>query len=325
MNDKKVLLIGGAGFIGSYLAKALVSLGYEVSIFDAFLNFASSGSEYKVLVKERMKAIKNKVKIYRVDIREKNKLEDLMLRVSPQYIIDLAAISITSPKLTKIYQEDIYSTNVQGTLNILDALNKVKTVKKFIFVSSSFVYGDFQYFPADEMHPLNPINLYGHTKLVGEKLTTFYCKEMQMAYVIIRFSSVYGFGDSNKRIPQIMTTNALKKQPIVLKNKGNNKLDFTYVEDAVSGLILALRSHNSKNKIFNITYGKGRSLKDYIRIMSQHIKDIKVVEKKKSMRYPKRGALSIEKARSLLKYVPRYPLENGIRQYIFDMQQFLGL
>jgi len=325
MNDKKVLLIGGAGFIGSYLAKALVSLGYEVSIFDAFLSFASPRDEYKVLVKERMKAIKNKVKIYRVDIRKKNKLEDMMARVSPQYIIDLAAVSITSPEFTKVYHDDIYSTNVEGTLNILDSLSKVNTVKKFIFVSSSFVYGDFQHFPADERHPLNPINLYGHTKLVGEKLTAFYCKEMKMVYVIIRFSSVYGFGDSNKRISQIMIRNALEKKPIVLRNKGNNKLDFTYVEDAVAGLILALRSNNSRNEIFNITYGKGRSLKDYIRIMSQYIADIKVIERKQKIRYPKRGALSIQKARSLLKYVPKYPLESGIRRYISDMKQFLGL
>ena len=119
----------------------------------------------------------------------------------------------------------------------------------------------------------------------------------------------------NNRVSQIFIQKALKGQIIKIQGK-NEKLDFTYVEDLADGAILAATKKGGKNKTFNITYGKSETLFKFVKILSKHYKNLNYkIEKRDNFR-PKRGTLSISKAKKLLNYKPKYNLEKGIKKYI---------
>jgi len=313
----KVMLIGGAGFIGSCLAKKLIENGDEVVIHDAFLNYISPfNSNYEKLLKLRFEEIKDKVKLIRGDIRHKGRFLKILKREQPEKVVLLAAFPIST--VSNEFSEDAIGINLNGTVNVLESIREVDSVKRFIYTSSSMVYGDFQYCPANEEHPLNPIDVYGGTKLSGEHLTKVFHKQYGIDYTIIRPSAVYGPTDVNRRVSQIFIENALKGKPLILHNGGEAKLDFTYVKDIVNGFFLALKSEKAVNQTFNITAGQGRSLKEFVEILKTLMPNIEVrIESlPKNEKRPERGALDITKARRLLGYNPQYSLEEGIKEYV---------
>ena len=142
-----------------------------------------------------------------------------------------------------------------------------------------------------------------------------YNQVFELPYTIIRPSAVYGPTDMNNRVSQIFIEKALKGQKINIQGK-NEKLDFTFVEDLANGCILAATSKYGQNRIFNITYGKGESLYKFVKILSKYVKNLKFKINKRDSFRPKRGTLSINKARKLLNYKPYYTLEKGIKKYI---------
>lgn len=331
----KVLIAGGAGFIGSYITKELVSRGDEVIIVDALLNYVSPfDRNYKIsddvlnrkwsiqeLLEIRFGQYKDKVKFIRGDIRHKARFAEILSVHSPNKIICLAAIPLASE--SNIFTEDAFSTNTSGTVNILEvlsgvvALKEFELIEQFIYTSSSMVYGDFQYFPCDEKHPTNPTNIYGGTKLSGEILTKVFSHQKDIPYTIIRPSAVYGPTDINRRVSQLFLQNALNGKPLILHDEGRSKLDFTYVKDIARGYVLALDRPEAIGQTFNITRGEGRSLKEYVEILKKYIPDITVEMKKSKLdeKRPERGALDISKARKLLGYNPQYSLEDGVKEY----------
>jgi len=316
---KRVLLIGGAGFIGSAIAKELVKIGKEVIIYDAFLNFISPlDSDYEFFLKQRFKNIRDKVTVVRGDVRVQKRLMRLMKEYNPDAVIHLAAVA--DAKAATVFPEEATTINIDGTLRILESLKESKSVKKFIFASSSFVYGDFVYHPADEKHRLNPIDVYGATKITGEILTKAYCRNFNIDWVIIRPSAVYGFGDANRRVTKIMVENALRGKPLVLHDGGKARVDFTCITDTAHGFVLALTSDKAKNETFNITRGEGRTIEDLSGVVCQYIRGVKVISKPLDVVRPQRGALDITKAREMLGYEPKYSLEEGIKKYIEDYQ-----
>ena len=152
-------------------------------------------------------------------------------------------------------------------------------------------------------------------KLAGEIVTKGLCGFYKIPYTIIRPSAVYGPTDMNNRVSQIFIEKALRGQKINIQGK-NEKLDFTFVEDLANGCILAATRKGGQNSIFNITYGKGESLYKFVKILSRYVKNLKFKIKKRDSFRPKRGTLSINKARRLLNYKPHYNLERGIKKYI---------
>ena len=177
------------------------------------------------------------------------------------------------------------------------------------------VYGDFKKNTVTEDDNLNPKEVYGTMKLAGEIVTKGLCKFYNIPYTIIRPSAVYGPTDMNNRVSQIFIEKALRGQKINIQGK-NEKLDFTFVEDLANGCILAATRKGGQNSIFNITYGKGESLYKFVKILSRYVKNLKFKIKKRDSFRPKRGTLSINKARRLLNYKPHYNLERGIKKYI---------
>jgi len=191
---------------------------------------------------------------------------------------------------------------VDSTLNIIDAINFMKNSNKnfkferFIYFSSSMVYGDFKKPVVNEKSEKNPKDAYGIMKLAGEVVTEGLCKLHNIPYTIIRPSAVYGPKDMNRRVSQIFIESAFQNKEIYIQGK-NEKLDFTYIKDLANGSILAARSKKGINEIFNITCGKGQTLLSYVIYLKKKFPNIKYVVKARDKTKPSRGTLSITKQR----------------------------
>src|SRR3990167_4492608 len=309
--DMKILLIGGAGFIGYHLSKELIGAN-EVSIFENFSNFVQPKSIYPAYLLERMNFLKINTTIIRGDIRYQDSINQCLEKTKPDIIIHLAAIPIAS-----VCNQNINNTlgvNLNGTINILNCLKNCKP-KRFIYISSSFVYGHFKGNSVTEESPTYPIDIYGATKLSGEIFTKMFCSQSGIEWVIIRPSAVYGDTDCNQRVTQIIIDNAREGKEIILENNGKQKLDFTYVGDLAFGLSLVCISKAAKNQIFNMTYGQARSVFDFANEVKKHYPDMIIKRIQQKSDRPKRGTLNIDKARKLLYYTPVYPIEKGVEKY----------
>lgn len=303
-----IFITGGCGFIGYHLTQMLHDLGHRVTIFDKFVNYIEpEKSNYHFYLIKRLNLLKNISTIIRGDIKCRTSIRKAIKDTDPDVVIHLAAIPLAS--FSKKYPEEMLETNLMGTVKVLEALEDTK-VERFVYASSSFVYGHFKYEPCDEEHPTNPIDMYGTTKLTGETFTKLYCKQFGIDWVIVRPSAVYGPTDGNQRVSQIFLENKMRGIPVFLEGGGNDTLDFTYVKDTAMGFILTATHKEAKNKTFNITYGKARSIKTYANILGCQTLDTQADKER-----PKRGALDIRKAKILLGYEPMYPLEKGLREY----------
>jgi UDP-glucose 4-epimerase len=223
----------------------------------------------------------------------------------------LAGLPLASK--SNIYVEEALE-GVKATGTIIQAVHDMNLKTKFIYTSSSTVYGDFEYDPADEKHPKNPRGVYAGVKLAGENITKAYCTQFKIPYIIIRPSGVYGPTDINRRVIQIFIENALQRKEIVVKDP-TNAIDFSYAKDTAHGFVLAATS-DVKNETFNITCGQGRTLGELANIIKTHFPNLKIKIGEADKNLPRRGGLDIKKAKNLLGYEPKYPLEKGVEEYI---------
>ena len=233
-------------------------------------------------------------------------------------IFHTAAVPLA--KIDNLNANEAKNGSVDTTSNILECINFFQNknkykIDRFIYFSSSMVYGDFKNNKAYEDDDLNPKEAYGTMKLAGEIITKGLCSFYKIPYTIIRPSAVYGPTDMNNRVSQIFIEKALKGETINVQGK-DEKLDFTFVEDLAAGCVLAATNKKGKNCTFNITYGKAETLYKFVQLLSKHYKNLKYKIKKRDNFRPKRGTLSIKKAKKLLNYKPVYNLEKGIKKYV---------
>jgi len=319
--SKTFFIIGGAGFVGSRIAKELTDSGNKVIVYDAFLNFVSpSHSDYKFFLNYRLEHLLHQVRILKGDIRNREYLDASIREFNPEYVIHLAALADAIK--SREFPREAKAINVDGTTNVLKAITRLENLERFVFASSSFIYGNFQHHPADEEHPLNPIDIYGKTKVLGEKLTKKYCTEAGIDYTIIRPSAVYGYGDANKRVVQLFIESALEGSNLELYYGGETKIDFTYIDDLVDGFTKALFSKKAADQTFNITFGQGRSVRQLALLIKDYIPGTKIVTKSEAIKRPERGALDVTKTKKLLGYNPEFNLENGIKKYFQDILRY---
>lgn len=322
---KEVIFVtGGLGFIGSYTCRRLVKQNYRVVVYDLFKSFVSplTSSRHSDNLQERLKLLQGKIKIIEGDIRDAKKLSQAILSTKPDRVIHFAGLPIAD--VSDQFPDEAISINFQGTANLLQAIVDLKpTLKRLVNISSSMVYGNFQYTPADENHPTMPKGIYGITKLGAEHLTRVYSERHGFDYITLRPSAVYGPTDSNQRVVQLFIEAAMTGQPIILHENGAAKLDFTYVEDLAEGVVLAATSDRVKNTTLNMTYGQGRSLKELALIVKKYFPKTKLVYKDlpENQRRPKRGSMDITKAKELLGYRPKYSLEKGVVEYLKFLKQ----
>lgn len=329
---KRIALIGGAGFIGHNLALALARKGHSVHVLDSlavnnFLYLASANNRvvnrkfYIRMTDERLALLEQAgVAFYAQDAREYHELSQLLGRIEPQIVVLLAAVSHADRS-----NKAPYSTFDHSFRTLENTLDNCRSdcVEHFIYFSSSMVYGHFKHGLVTEDTPCEPLGIYGALKYGGEKLVTAYNQVFGLPCTIVRPSALYGERCVSRRVVQIFVESAMRGEDIVIKGDGEDRLDFTYIDDLVAGVINVTESENSKNNIFNLTYGESRSLTDLANIVAEYFPRIKVTHLPKDRLTPERGTLSVEKARKMLGYNPQFPLEKGIPKYIDWYKSFL--
>lgn len=313
---KTVFINGGAGLIGAEVARKLVENNYKVVVLDSFVHYISPlRNRIKNYLDLRFQGIEDKIIIERGDTTNASHARRLLYKYEPEYILHLAAMPVAD--LSNIYVEEAVESILLGTVNMLEIIGGLKCLKKFLYVSSSMIYGDFKIIPCPEDHPKEPKDIYGGSKYAGEIMTKTFGRRFNIPFSIVRPSAVYGPYDVNRRVSQIFVENALEGKPLCLNGGGKLTFDFTYVEDIANGLILCLLKDEAIGEEFNITFGRGYSLLEFAEILKDLIPSVQIhlYEEKDEYR-PLRGALSIEKAKNILGYKPQFPLEKGLKIYV---------
>ena len=324
MQNNRVLIIGGSGFIGHNLAISLIGK-YKVTVIDSFnINNIKSFKKktdnlqnkfYIKILRERVKLLKkNKVKIINQDARDYNKISRIIEKTNPKFIFHLAAVAHAN-----VSNKDPYSTfdnSVRTLENSLDASRSLKELERFFYLSSSMLYGQFKKGFVNEKTTCEPLGIYGALKFAGEKMVIGYNQVFNLPYTIIRPSALYGERCISRRVIQIFIENALKNEPLKLSGDGKEKLDFTYIKDLINGMKKMMEVKNSKNQIFNLTFGKSRSMLELINILKKYFPNIKVEYVKRDKLLPVRGTLSMYKAKKILKFKSEYNLEKGLAKLI---------
>jgi nucleoside-diphosphate-sugar epimerase len=306
----KILVTGGKGFIGSKIVEML-SNDHKVTVVD---NLDTYGIMTKKELENLNKWRTRNWNIENVSMIQGDVLDRLVclkaFKSRPDIVIHLA----TYPRAKIVDNDPIVGIPkvINTTTNLLWHSEKFN-VKKFVYISSSMVYGDF----VDGMKEdgnTKPKNIYGEAKLTGERMVKLFAKRDGLNYNIIRPSGVYGPGDMPDRVVSKFFAKAMANETITLHN-GANKVDFTYRQDAATGIIQAALS-SVANVSFNITAGHATSL----RTLAETI--IEITGSKSELEdignhklYPMRGTLDIGRAKDLLGYEPKFTLEQGLRSY----------
>lgn len=324
LKDKRIVLIGGAGFIGHNLALKLKELKANVAIIDGLevnnlLAFSSSGDDipnrelYLNIIQKRLDLLrKAHIPLYVQDARDYAALNHLINRINPNVMIHLAAVAHAGKS-----NKNPYSTFDHSLRTLENALDSARNnIDHFIYFSSSMVYGHFTSGQVTEETICNPLGIYGALKYAGERLVIAYNQVFNLNYTIIRPSALYGPRCVSRRVGQIFIENALQGLEVKISGDGSDRLDFTYIGDLVNGVINIITNKKSYNQIFNITHGQSRSIDEMAKILKEHISEITIVYSEKDKLIPDRGTLSVDKAREMIGYNPQYPLEKGFVEYI---------
>lgn len=307
----KFLVTGGLGFIGHNIVSKLESLGHEVMILDLKTTYnIIPESELDYLLNLRQNKIKTTY-ISTNSICNKKVVQMLLDEYTPDVVIHTA--SFPRQKVVNTNPQLGSRVMIEGLLNLLE-YSVMFGVKKFVHLSSSMVYGDFDDYVAED-NVCNPIGQYGIMKLTGEWLVKDYCKNTDLKYTIIRPSAVYGPLDVNDRVVSKFLTSALNGEDLIV-NGFNEKLDFTYVDDLVDGIVSASTTDISNNKTYNMSGGNASTIYECAELIRELVgNNNNIVIKDKNNQYPSRGALNIVKAVLELKYNPNTDLKTGLTKY----------
>lgn len=307
----RVLVTGGAGFIGSHLVRRLLARGYSVVVLD---NFRSGriGNISECLKDENFKLVKGDVCDRKV---VRNAMEDVDAVVHLAALIDVEE-SVNNPMET-------HHVNVDGTLNVLNEAVR-SSAKKFLFASSTAVYGEGNPLPLKEDYPPKPISPYAASKAAAEH----YCEAFHQCYklptVILRFFNVYGPRreyDSYSGVITKFVNNALEDKPLVIFGDGEQTRDFVHVEDAVSSIMLALEGANSVGEILNVCTGKPTSVNDLARTVKEVTgKSLHIIHGE-----PRKGDIRSNygdpsKAEKILRFKAEVSLKKGLKHIVSGMQ-----
>jgi nucleoside-diphosphate-sugar epimerase len=333
LKNRRVVLIGGAGFIGHNMALHLKKMGAEVSIVDSLqvnniLAFSNPNlrlphlEEYLKMLYQRLEALKTAgIPFHVQDARDYHKLSILFSEIRPQVVIQLAAIAHAN-----VANKDPFNTFDHSLRTLENALDSSRGhVEHFIYFSSSMVYGHFTRGQVDEESPCDPLGIYGALKYSGEKIVVAYRQVFDLPYTIVRPSALYGPRCVSRRVLQIFIEQALSGETLCLQGDGSDSLDFTYVDDLIQGVEKIIENPKSKNEIFNLTYGQSRSLDELVSLLKHDFPELSLRHEAKDRLMPDRGTLSVDKARSLLDYRPAFSLEKGLKAYLDWYRRFWKL
>ena len=306
-----ILVTGGLGLIGHNVVKRLQDMGHLVSIIDIKTNYGIiPQNEIDYLMAERIKKIDENSYVYDRDICDAEAVNFIFNVEQPEIVIHMASF----PRQKVVNANPAWGSRVmsEGLLNLLEASNKYD-VRKFIYISSSMVYGDFTD-DVTEDYDCKPQGQYGILKLAGEDLVKDYTRRTNLVHTIIRPSAVYGELDVEDRVIAKFMLTAMRGGTLNV-NGANETLDFTYVEDAADGIVGAALSDNTENKTYNITKSHSRTLLDAANLAVKCAGKGTINVRDKDADFPSRGALNIDAARKDFGYDPKIDVEEGFQKY----------
>lgn len=301
----KILVTGGAGFIGSTLVDTLIKQGHHVSVVDNL----STG---------RLENINEEATFYHTDILD-SELTSVFEQVKPEVVYHLAAqidvqFSIKNP-------DKDAEVNILGTIKVLECCQR-HGVGKIIYASSAAIYGEPSYLGIDEKHPIHPISYYGNSKLTSENYIHVYSQLYGMKHTILRFANVYGprqMAKGEGGVVAIFTDRAKSGEILNIFGDGEQTRDFIYVQDIVAANVNCLR--HGDNGTFNIGTGYPLSVNELVAAIES------VFRKGMKVNYlePRQGDIlhsyfDNKKAKNTLNWKPQYSLEQGLSE-MFDLQQ----
>lgn len=307
----KILITGGMGLIGHNIVQKLEN-EHDIIIVDNHTNYGFiPQQQIDYLINERRRKI-SKYKNYIVDITDAHNLNIVFSNFKPDLVIHCASY----PRQKAVEADPAMGARVmcEGLTNILEASVK-NNVKRFLYISSSMVYGDFEH-DVTEDSVCNPIGQYGIFKLMGEKLVQDYTRRTGIEHIIIRPSAVYGELDVEDRVVSKFVLGAIRGQTLKV-NGPDEILDFTYVDDAAEGIVQAAFGLSANNQIYNITRSADRlwTLKDAAELAISIAGKGELIVGPRDLSFPKRGRLSIEKAIKDFGYSPKINVEEGFQKY----------
>jgi UDP-glucuronate 4-epimerase len=313
----RVLLTGGAGFIGSHLAEALLRRGTELTIIDTLDGFYSPARKKTNLEEIRLTG---DFAFINADIRTGLKMREVIAAARPHTVIHLASRAGVRPS---IQQPLLYeSVNVRGTLNLLELCRQFE-VEKFIFGSSSSVYGAISRTPfSEDEFDLRPISPYGVTKLAGERLAYTYARLHHLPAICLRFFTVYGPRQRPDLAIHKFTTLIADGKPLPIFGDGSTGRDYTHVDDVVAGVMAVLDYEPILNdgvpfEIFNLGSSQPVRLIELVRLL-EDITRCKAILDRRPLQpgdVPLTWA-DISKAGRILGYRPRIRFEEGLEKFV---------
>ncbi len=246
------------------------------------------------------------------DARNYNAMSMLLGNQKPDIIVQLAAVSHANKS-----NKDPHTTFDHTLRTLENTLDIARAFKSHvIYFSSSMVYGNFDGETVTENTPCNPLGIYGTLKYSGEMIVKAYHRVFDIPYTIIRPSALYGERCVSRRVSQIFIEKAVQGQDIIINGDGLDKLDFTYIEDLIHGVIRIIENEKAINETFNLTYGRARTIGEMAEILKGYFEDVKINYLPKDSLTPDRGTLNVDKARDLLGYQPQNPIDVGYPKYI---------
>ena len=308
----KALVTGFAGFIGSHLTEKLLSDGYTVIGIDEFNDY------YDPKIKERnISSFRNNERFVfnKADIRDKHSVNEIFQKHKPEIVIHLAARAGVRPSLQQplLYEE----VNVLGTLNLLEAA-KDNNCKKFVFGSSSSVYGECKNIPFKEIElDLKPISPYGVSKLTGEKYCQAYNHLYKMSIICLRFFTVYGPRQRPDLAIYKFTKLIEEGKAVPVFGDGMYKRDFTYITEIIDGIMGSVNYNKTDFEIFNLGESKTTSVLDLIKLIEGATGKKAVIDWQKAQ--PGDVPITyadVSKAEKLLGYKARTTPEEGIKKFV---------
>jgi len=300
LKNKRVLVTGGAGFIGSHTVDALIENEANVVVIDNLLTGRESN-------------LNPKAKFYKLNINSST-LEMILEKEKPQIVYHFAFFVLV-PKSTENPILDLDCLN--GSVRMLKKLAELKTVEKFLFASSGFVYGNNSKLPLKETEPVEALSSYAISKITIENYLKFFNKVFGIPYVILRYATVYGPRQITGALADYIRKLS-NNQPAEIYGDGTKTRDYVYIDDVVKANLLALNlSGNIKEPIFNIGTSKETTLNEvYTKIAILLGKDIKPIY------YPDRAAeqikysLNYSKIKKELNWSPKINLDEGLKKWI---------
>ena len=307
----RVLVTGGAGFIGSHLVRRLLTRGHNVEVLDNL----ESGRIEKVsgyLDDDNFKLVKG-------DVRDRRVVRGSMEEVDA--VVHLAALIDVEDSVNNPFET--HDVNVNGTLNVLNEAVR-SGVRKFLFASSTAVYGEGNLLPLKEGYPLKPISPYAASKAAAEHYCRVFHRSYGLPTVVLRYFNVYGSRRERNSYSGVITrflNNALSDKPLVIFGDGEQTRDFIYVEDVVDATVLALESSNSIGEILNVCTGKLTSVSE----LAQTVKEITGTNLKMVYDKPRKGDVRSNygdpaKAEKIIGFKAEISLREGLKHIINGMQ-----